>query len=53
VRQIESEIAADAFRIYRPLAQWLEEGALRIVASEPVPATSPESFATPSGQPGE
>ena len=31
-RQMEAELAADAFRIHRPLAQWLEEGALRIVA---------------------
>ncbi len=36
VRQIEAEVTADAFRIHRPLAQWLEEGALRIVAPEPV-----------------
>ncbi|HSD28886.1 MAG TPA: DUF4388 domain-containing protein, partial [Vicinamibacteria bacterium] len=36
VRQMEAELAADAFRIHRPLAQWLEEGALRIVTSEPV-----------------
>jgi hypothetical protein len=32
VRQMEGELAADAFRIHRPLAQWLEEGALRIAA---------------------
>jgi predicted Ser/Thr protein kinase len=32
VRQMEAELAADAFRIHRPLAQWLEEGALRIAA---------------------
>ena len=31
VRQMEAELAADAFRIHRPLAQWLEEGALQIV----------------------
>jgi Domain of unknown function (DUF4388) len=42
VRQMEAELAADAFRIHRPLAQWLEEGALRIVtpeaaAEEPAP----------------
>jgi len=30
--QIEAQLAADAFRIHRPLAQWLEEGALRIAA---------------------
>jgi hypothetical protein len=39
-RQLESELAADAFRIYRPLAQWLEEGALRIV-TPPAPAAEP------------
>jgi len=33
-RQMEADLAADAFRIHRPLAQWLEEGALRIVAPE-------------------
>jgi hypothetical protein len=32
-RQMEAEVPADAFRIHRPLAQWLEEGALRIVAA--------------------
>jgi hypothetical protein len=31
-RQMEEDLAADAFRIHRPLAQWLEEGALRVVA---------------------
>ncbi len=31
VAQLESELPADAFRIYRPLAQWLEEEALRVV----------------------
>jgi len=31
-RQIEAELAADAFRILRPLAQWLEQGALRVAA---------------------
>ncbi len=34
-RQMEAELTADAFRIHRPLAQWLEEGALRIVTPEP------------------
>jgi hypothetical protein len=43
VRQMEVELAADAYRIHRPLAQWLEEGALRIVvpptvALAPAPA---------------
>jgi len=46
VRQMEAELTADAFRVHRPLAQWLEEGALRIAAppGEPGPppaATSP------------
>ena len=40
VRQVESELAADAFRIHRPLAQWLEEGALRI-AAPPIGAETP------------
>jgi predicted Ser/Thr protein kinase len=39
VRQMEAELAADAFRIHRPLAQWLEEGALRIAV--PVTEHSP------------
>jgi hypothetical protein len=30
--KLEAELPADAFRIYRPLAQWLEEAALRVVA---------------------
>jgi serine/threonine-protein kinase len=38
--RLESELAADAFRIQRPLAQWLEEGALRISAPEEPDATS-------------
>jgi tRNA A-37 threonylcarbamoyl transferase component Bud32 len=41
VRQMEAELAADAFRIHRPLAQWLEEGALRI-AAPPGEAETPE-----------
>jgi hypothetical protein len=28
---MEAELPADSLRILRPLAQWLEEGALRIV----------------------
>ena len=32
LHQLESELAADRFRILRPLAQWLEQGALRISA---------------------
>jgi tRNA A-37 threonylcarbamoyl transferase component Bud32 len=44
VRQMEAELAVDAFRIHRPLAQWLEEGALRIAApaaeaTAPAPGT--------------
>jgi tRNA A-37 threonylcarbamoyl transferase component Bud32 len=43
-RQMEGELPADAFRIHRPLAQWLEEGALRIVAPEAGPSapTAPD-----------
>ena len=41
---IEAELAADAFRILRPLAQWLEEGALRIVETA-APAPAPASGA--------
>ena len=37
-RQMEAELAADAFRIHRPLAQWLEEGALRIAPAASVAA---------------
>jgi eukaryotic-like serine/threonine-protein kinase len=47
VRQMEGELPADAFRIHRPLAQWLEEGALRIVVPEP-PAAPAASAAAPS-----
>jgi tRNA A-37 threonylcarbamoyl transferase component Bud32 len=37
--KLEAELAADAFRIYRPLAQWLEEEALRVVTpAESAPA---------------
>jgi hypothetical protein len=43
VRQMEAELAADAFRIHRPLAQWLEEGALRIV--------TPGATEAPTGAP--
>jgi hypothetical protein len=32
LRQLEGELAADRFRILRPLAQWLEQGALRLSA---------------------
>jgi hypothetical protein len=38
-RQMEAELPADAFRIMRPLAQWLEQGALRPTAPPPTPGT--------------
>ncbi len=39
--KLEAELPADAFRIYRPLAQWLGEEALRVVVpAEPAPAES-------------
>jgi hypothetical protein len=41
VRQMEAELAPDAFRIHRALAQWLEEGALRIAAAPPAEARTP------------
>jgi hypothetical protein len=37
-KQMEAELQADAFRIMRPLALWLEQGALRI-AGPPAPGT--------------
>jgi hypothetical protein len=39
LRQMEAELPVDSLRILRPLAQWLEEGALRIVpaSGEPTP----------------
>ena len=40
VEGLESELAADACRILRPLAQWLEEGALR--AALPAEASAPD-----------
>jgi hypothetical protein len=33
-RRLESELPADAFRIRRALAQWVEDGALRIVSPD-------------------
>jgi serine/threonine protein kinase len=49
VRQMESELAADAFRILRPLAQWVEQGALRMVGTEPTgePKDAPPGAAAP------
>lgn len=44
-RRMEAELAADSFRILRPLAQWLEEGALCLVPPDaPAPAapTAPD-----------
>jgi hypothetical protein len=38
-RQVESELAADSFRILRPLAQWLEQGALRVSSPPSAPAS--------------
>ena len=46
VRRMEAEIAADTFRIHRPLAQWLEEGALRVVAP-PAEAEPPDAASAP------
>ena len=44
VRQMEAELAADAFRVHRPLAQWLEEGALRIAAPPAEPAAPSRGY---------
>jgi hypothetical protein len=44
LRQLEGELAADRFRILRPLAQWLEQGALRFSA----PASAPQAPAAPA-----
>jgi hypothetical protein len=46
-RRIEAELEADAFRILRPLAQWLEEGALRPAGAEATPANGDVSAAGP------
>jgi tRNA A-37 threonylcarbamoyl transferase component Bud32 len=46
--KLEAELPADAFRIYRPLAQWLEEEALRVVTpAESAPAAPPAGTAPP------
>jgi hypothetical protein len=37
VAAMEAEMAPDALRLYSPLAQWLEEGALRIAGPETPP----------------
>jgi tRNA A-37 threonylcarbamoyl transferase component Bud32 len=39
LRQLEGELAADRYRILRPLAQWVEQGALRLSG----PAAAPQS----------
>jgi serine/threonine protein kinase len=39
-RRLEAELPADAFRIRRALAQWVEEGALRIVSPETTPSAT-------------
>jgi hypothetical protein len=54
--RLESALAVDAFRIYRPLAQWIEEGALRPILPEAVPATGGSGTAgadpdVPHGEP--
>ena len=39
LREMEAQLAADTFRILRPLAQWLEQGSLRFsAAAAPAPA---------------
>jgi hypothetical protein len=48
-RQIEAELPADAFRILRPLAQWLEQGALR--TSAPAPTSAPAGTGAPAATP--
>ncbi len=48
LRQMENELTADSLRILRPLAQWLEEGALRIVA-EAGEASTPTATLTAEG----
>ncbi len=47
--KLEAELPADAFRIYRPLAQWLEEEALRVLTpASSVPAESAPAESTPA-----
>jgi serine/threonine protein kinase len=48
VERLETELAADVFRILRPLAQWIEEGALRPVLP-PEPAAAPAASASAPG----
>ena len=54
VRQMEAELVADAFRIHRPLAQWLEEGALQIVGlpEETAPTEAPPTEVPTATAPG-
>jgi hypothetical protein len=49
--RLEADLAADAFRIYRPLAQWLEEGALHVVPP-PEAAAAPADAASPGDRTG-
>jgi predicted Ser/Thr protein kinase len=50
LRRIEAELPADVFRILRPLAQWLEQGALRITAPPAAAAApAPAAARAPSG----
>jgi predicted Ser/Thr protein kinase len=44
-RRMEAELSADAFRIMRPLALWLEQGSLRV-------ATAADAAASPAAPPG-
>jgi hypothetical protein len=47
VRQMEADLTADAFRIHRPLAQWLEEGALRVAGLPDAPPTDAATATDP------
>jgi len=44
--KLEAELPADAFRIYRPLAQWLEQEALRVAT--PAEAAADAAHAEPA-----
>jgi len=49
--RLEAELSADAFRIYRPLAQWLEEGALQVVPSPEAIAAAKASASAEANAP--
>jgi hypothetical protein len=52
--KLEAELPADAFRIYRPLAQWLGEEALRVVVpAEPASAESAPAESGPAESEGQ